>query len=93
MFTTDEGRRGGKTLHLKSIVDKAVGMADCVEKVMVFTATGAEVYTYVCTCVRCVMSCHALATLFLIRRQLQPRLHIRCARRVWAGATLAGGGS
>lgn len=43
MFTTDEGRRGGKTLHLKSIVDKAVEDADCVEKVLVITATGAKV--------------------------------------------------
>ena len=43
VFTTDQGRRGGKTLHLKTIVDKAVEGADCVEKVFVFTATGAEV--------------------------------------------------
>ncbi|CAM9250579.1 unnamed protein product [Ectocarpus fasciculatus] len=43
VFTTDEGRRGGKTLHLKSIVDKAVEDADCVEKVLVITATGAKV--------------------------------------------------
>lgn len=52
MFTTDEGRRGGKILHLKSIVDKAVEGADCVEKVFVFTATGAEVCH--------VMPCHAI---------------------------------
>lgn len=30
-------------MPLKSIVDKAVEGADCVEKVFVFTATGAEV--------------------------------------------------
>lgn len=30
-------------MPLKSIVDKAVAGADCVEKVFVFTATGAEV--------------------------------------------------
>lgn len=55
VFTTDEGRRGGKTLHLKSIVDKAVEGADCVEKVFVFTATGAEV------CMTChVKSCHVM---------------------------------
>lgn len=43
IFTTDEGKRGGKTLHLKKIVDKAVAGIDCVEKVLMFTATGAEV--------------------------------------------------
>ncbi|CAM9163023.1 unnamed protein product [Ascophyllum nodosum] len=43
IFTTDEGKRGGKTLHLKKIVDAAVEKADCVEKVLMFTSTGAKV--------------------------------------------------
>lgn len=43
VFTTDEGRRGGKTLHLKRIVDQAVEGADCVEKVLMFKITGSEV--------------------------------------------------
>lgn len=43
IFTTDQGKRGGKILHLKSIVDKAVIGADCVEKVLMFTVTGTKV--------------------------------------------------
>lgn len=43
IFTTDEGKRGGKTLHLKNIVDKAVEGVACVEKVFMFKVTGAEV--------------------------------------------------
>ncbi|CAN0470444.1 unnamed protein product, partial [Discosporangium mesarthrocarpum] len=49
IFTTDEGRRGGKTLYLKQIVDEAVKEAPCVEKVLMFKISGAEVS----------MPCHA----------------------------------
>lgn len=57
VFTTDEGRRGGKTLHLKKIVDKAVNGVDCVEKVFMFTATGAEVCSGRPQAFPCWMSC------------------------------------
>lgn len=49
IFTTNEGRRGGKTLHLKKIVDKAVEGVSCVEKVLMFTVTGAEVRNAFCS--------------------------------------------
>eukprot|EP00640_Fibrocapsa_japonica_P000900 CAMPEP_0113936830 /NCGR_PEP_ID=MMETSP1339-20121228/3607_1 /TAXON_ID=94617 /ORGANISM="Fibrocapsa japonica" /LENGTH=648 /DNA_ID=CAMNT_0000939391 /DNA_START=31 /DNA_END=1977 /DNA_ORIENTATION=+ /assembly_acc=CAM_ASM_000762 len=43
VFTTDEGKRGGRTLALKGIVDEAVDGADCVEKCFLFKRTGGEV--------------------------------------------------
>ncbi len=43
VFTSDEGKRGGRTLKLKDIVDKAVIQTDIVEKVCVFKRTGADV--------------------------------------------------
>uniref|UniRef100_A0A7S3XKN4 Acetyl-coenzyme A synthetase n=1 Tax=Heterosigma akashiwo TaxID=2829 RepID=A0A7S3XKN4_HETAK len=41
VFTTDQGLRGGRVLELKKIVDKAVEGAPCVEKVFMFSRTGA----------------------------------------------------
>ncbi|CAM9096495.1 unnamed protein product [Chrysoparadoxa australica] len=43
VFTTDEGKRGGKVLGLKATVDKAVDGVACVENVFVFKVTGADV--------------------------------------------------
>jgi len=43
VITADEGKRGGRTLHLKHIVDHAVLEAPCVEKVFVYQRTGADV--------------------------------------------------
>ncbi|CDR44077.1 CYFA0S13e02938g1_1 [Cyberlindnera fabianii] len=42
VITCDEGRRGGKTVHTKKIVDEALADADVVEKVLVFQRTGSE---------------------------------------------------
>ena len=39
VFTTDEGKRGGRTLPLKKTVDSAIKGLDCVEKVFVFQRT------------------------------------------------------
>lgn len=39
VFTTNEGKRGGKTLKLKSIVDDACDAAPCVERVFSFSRT------------------------------------------------------
>ena len=43
VVTADEGRRGGKRVPLKSNVDKAAAIADCLEKVIVVKATGGDV--------------------------------------------------
>jgi acetyl-CoA synthetase len=43
IFTSDEGRRGGKTLNLKLIVDNAANQCPCIEKVFVFRRTGGRV--------------------------------------------------
>ena len=39
VFTTDEGRRGGKTLHLKRIVDEAISGVQHIKNVCVFKRT------------------------------------------------------
>jgi acetyl-CoA synthetase len=43
VITADEGKRGGKKIHLKNSVDIAVEKCDCVEKIIVVKATGAKV--------------------------------------------------
>lgn len=43
VITTDEGRRGGKTVYTKKIVDDALKQTECVEKVIVYKRTGSEV--------------------------------------------------
>ena len=43
VITADEGRRGGRTVHLKTTVDHAVSMCPGVESVLVFERTGADV--------------------------------------------------
>ncbi|CAG8598313.1 12827_t:CDS:2 [Ambispora gerdemannii] len=43
VITADEGRRGGKTIHMKKIVDAAVNECPTVEHVLVFRRTGSEV--------------------------------------------------
>eukprot|EP01083_Nonionella_stella_P119102 355862_1 len=43
VFTSDEGVRGGKTFHLKHIVDDALQRTPCVTSVLVWKRTGAEV--------------------------------------------------
>lgn len=43
VITTDEGRRGGKTVYTKKIVDDALKQCDCVEKVIVYKRTGSEI--------------------------------------------------
>ncbi|KAJ3093271.1 acetyl-CoA synthetase [Phlyctochytrium bullatum] len=40
LITADQGKRGGKTIHLKKVADEAVAQCDCVEKVIVFQRTG-----------------------------------------------------
>lgn len=44
LLTADEGRRGGKTIHLKRIVDKAVSLSqNRISRVLVFRRTGESV--------------------------------------------------
>lgn len=43
IITTDEGKRGGKTIATKSIVDAAVAECPLVEKVLVLKRTGGNV--------------------------------------------------
>ena len=43
VFTSDEGKRGGRTLKLKEIVDAAVAQTDKVQNVFFFQRTGADV--------------------------------------------------
>ncbi|CAG8634036.1 13045_t:CDS:2 [Ambispora leptoticha] len=43
VITADEGRRGGKTIHTKKIVDTAVKECPTVEHVLVFRRTGSEI--------------------------------------------------
>lgn len=44
LLTADEGRRGGKSIHLKRIADKAVSLSgDTVSRVLVFRRTGEPV--------------------------------------------------
>ena len=43
VVTTDQGKRGGRTLNLKSIVDEAVDQCSVVKTVFVFKRTGADV--------------------------------------------------
>ena len=43
VVTADEGRRGGRSIPLKHVVDVAVSQAACVERVFVYTRTGADV--------------------------------------------------
>merc|ERR1711998_675996 len=43
VFVSDEGKRGGKTLPLKRIVDTACDGLSVVEKVFVFKRTGGQV--------------------------------------------------
>jgi acetyl-CoA synthetase len=43
IFTSDEGKRGGKTLKLKGIVDAAVDQTPIVTNVFVFKRTGGDV--------------------------------------------------
>jgi acetyl-CoA synthetase len=43
VFTNDEGKRGGRTLPLKKIVDDACVGADTIQNVFYFKRTGAEV--------------------------------------------------
>lgn len=43
VVTADEGRRGGRSIPLKTTTDVAVAQCPCVEKVFVYTHTGAEV--------------------------------------------------
>ena len=43
VVTADEGRRGGRSIPLKHVVDVAVAAAACVERVFVYQRTGADV--------------------------------------------------
>ncbi|ODQ65584.1 acetyl-CoA synthetase isoform [Nadsonia fulvescens var. elongata DSM 6958] len=43
IVTTDEGRRGGKTVYTKKIVDEGLKNCPSVEKVLVFQRTGGEI--------------------------------------------------
>lgn len=43
IITSDEGKRGGKVIGTKRIVDDALEGCDCVEKVIVFRRTGSDV--------------------------------------------------
>ncbi|KAI5462819.1 acetyl-coenzyme A synthetase 2 [Mariannaea sp. PMI_226] len=43
VLTTDEGKRGGKTIHLKGIIDKALAQCPDVNGVLVLKHTGADV--------------------------------------------------
>jgi acetyl-CoA synthetase len=43
VFTADEGKRGGKSVKLKEVVDAAVNGVGMVEKVVVFERTGRPV--------------------------------------------------
>lgn len=43
VFTADEGKRGGKTVPLKQIVDKALEQTPLVQRCFVFERTGAKV--------------------------------------------------
>lgn len=43
VITTDEGKRGGKTVYTKKIVDDGLNGAPSVEKVLVYKRTGSEV--------------------------------------------------
>lgn len=40
VLTCDEGRRGGKTIHMKNIVDEGLNGVDSVSKILVFQRTG-----------------------------------------------------
>eukprot|EP00842_Homolaphlyctis_polyrhiza_P001649 jgi/Hompol1/2485/HPOL_006043-RA len=40
LITADQGKRGGKTIHLKKIADEAVKSCQCIETVIVFQRTG-----------------------------------------------------
>lgn len=42
IITCDEGKRGGKTVHTKKIVDEALVDVDSVQKILVFQRTGSE---------------------------------------------------
>ncbi|KAH3674832.1 hypothetical protein WICMUC_003035 [Wickerhamomyces mucosus] len=42
VITCDEGKRGGKTVHTKKIVDEGLDSVDFVEKVLVFQRTGSQ---------------------------------------------------
>ncbi|CAG8000400.1 unnamed protein product [Penicillium olsonii] len=43
VITTDEGRRGGKVIHTKSVVDDAVKDCSCVSTILTFRRTGGDV--------------------------------------------------
>jgi len=43
VITADEGRRGGKTIHIKKIVDEALKECPTVEHVLVYKKTGSDV--------------------------------------------------
>ncbi|ANB10986.1 acetate--CoA ligase ACS2 [Sugiyamaella lignohabitans] len=43
IITSDEGRRGGKTVYTKKIVDDSLKNAPSIEKVLVFKRTGSEI--------------------------------------------------
>ena len=43
VFTADEGVRGGKSIHLKETMDKALVGCDCVRRVFVASRTGTKV--------------------------------------------------
>lgn len=47
VVTSDEGLRGGRTLHLKKIVDEALKGLTFVEKCFVFERTGADIHMQV----------------------------------------------
>ncbi|AGO13723.1 AaceriAGL148Cp [[Ashbya] aceris (nom. inval.)] len=42
VITCDEGRRGGKTVHTKKIVDEGLAGVDIVSRILVFQRTGSE---------------------------------------------------
>lgn len=43
VVTSDEGKRGGKTVYTKKIVDEALKQSPSVEKVLVFKRTGSQI--------------------------------------------------
>ena len=43
VLTADEGRRGGKSIAIKKLVDNAIANCSVVEHVLVFKRTGAEI--------------------------------------------------